>query len=180
VKLLKMTRVTVGLVFVFTALVLSGCAQKTEVTAAKVEPTPAPPPPKPKIGPTGNDGNGGGLPLDAIGGLLGGNPTPGSATEQALLQKYKTALVGTWTADLGMGVTEELTYNPDGTFHAKLTGSTPASETGKYTVLGLVGTKGLKIQLATANPKTIRVTFEDNELQHPTLQPGVTGVFHKK
>jgi hypothetical protein len=139
---------------------------------------PGPPPPKPKTSDKDAKGPGG---FDPIGGWIGASPPSGSLAEQSLLQTFKTALVGTWVADLGNGVTEERSYTAAGTFTAKLTGPTPASATGKYTVLGLVGTKGLKIQLdAGGPPQTIRVTFDDNELQHPTLQPGVTGAFRKK
>ena len=54
---------------------------------------------------------------------------------------------------------------------------------GGYTVQGLVGAvKGLEgSQLDAGNgPRTITATFDDDELQHPTLQPGVTGTFRKK
>jgi hypothetical protein len=172
-------RVALGASIVFSALALAGCAKRTEVSVASVE-TPAPAPPQPKPKPPGNDGKGTGG-FDPIGGLIGASPPAGSPAEQALLQKYKTALVGTWTADLGKGVTEERVYTATGTFTAKLIGATPASAAGKYTVQGLVGTKGLKIQLENGNaPRTITATFDDDELHHPTLQPGVTGTFRKK
>ena len=130
--------------------------------------------------PPGDRPRGGGLPIDPFGGMLGTGPqTP--ATTAALTQKFKSALVGTWTADLGNGVAEELTYTADGTFTAKLTGPMPTSETGKYTVTKLVGTKGLKIQLdAATGPRTITAIFDGNELDHPTLVKGVSGTFHKK
>jgi hypothetical protein len=176
-------RVALGASLVFSSLALVGCAKRAEVSVASPEaPTPAPPQPqpKPKPKPPSNDGKGTGG-FDPIGGFLGTTPAPGSPAEQTLLQKHKTALVGTWTADLGNGVTEERVYTAMGTFTAKLTGAAPASAAGKYTVQGLVGTKGLKIQLDSGNgPRTITATFDDDELQHPTLQPGVTGTFRKK
>jgi uncharacterized Zn finger protein (UPF0148 family) len=125
---------------------------------------------------------GGGGPPIPLGGLVGGGgPIPGSPEAQALTQALTTALVGTWTADLGDGVTEELTYTAAGTYTQKRAGPTPNTVSGKYVVKELVGSKGLKVQLDTPDgPRTVRVTFESDELQHPTLQPGVTGAFRKK
>jgi uncharacterized Zn finger protein (UPF0148 family) len=124
------------------------------------------------VGPAGNP----------LGGFVGGaGPIPGTPEAQKLTQALTTALVATWTADLGDGVTEELTYTAAGTYTQKLTGPTPTTVSGKYIVKELVGSKGLKIQIDTAaGSRTVRVTFEDDELQHPTLQPGVTGSFRKK
>jgi hypothetical protein len=104
-------------------------------------------------------------------------------TKAALLDKYKAALVGTWTADLGNGVTEQLTYTKDGTFTGKLGGTSPVSESHTYAVLGLTGTKGLKIRFSKADGpvvRTIAVSFDGDELEHPSLQKGVTGTFRKK
>ncbi len=104
-----------------------------------------------------------------------------AAEVQALTQKHTTALLGSWTADLGGGVTEELTYKADGTFSAKQTGSGAKTATGKYRVQTVVGTKVLKLELDTDNtPRTITAVFEDGELLHPSLQPGVTATFRKK
>ncbi len=126
-----------------------------------------------------NPGGKGGAPAVPFG--LGGGPALTPAQAQAQMQKFKTALVGTWVADLGGGVTEELTYTATGTFTTKLTGPAPATLTAKYTIKELVGTKGVKIQLDTGGgTRTVTATFEDDELQHPTLQPGVTGTFRKK
>ncbi len=125
-----------------------------------------------------NPGGKGGAPVVPFG--LGGGPALTPAQIQAQMQKFKTMLVGTWVADLG-GVTEELTYAANGTFTTKLGGPAPATLTAKYTIKELVGTKGVKIQLDTGGgTRTVTATFEDDELQHPTLQPGVTGTFRKK
>lgn len=103
------------------------------------------------------------------------------AQVQALTQKYTTALLGSWIADLGDGTTEELTYKADGTFSAKQTGPSAQAVAGKYAVKSVVGTKVLKIELNTdTGPRTITVTFEGKELEHPSLQPGVTATFRKK
>jgi hypothetical protein len=134
-----------------------------------------PPGGNPKVNP-GVGAGGGGNPLDAV---LGG-PLP-IAEVQILTQKFRGALVGTWTADLGGGATEELTYTATGTYTAKLTGPKPATTSGKYTVLQLVGSRGLRLRLDDGSgPRTIVVNFDGDELEHPTLQKGVTGTFHKK
>jgi hypothetical protein len=118
--------------------------------------------------------------FNQLGGLLGsGSATP--AELQAQLQKFKTVLVGTWTADLGGGAAEERTYTAEGTYTAKLTGPDPAVASGKYTAQQLVGTKGLRLQLDDGTgPHAIVVNFDGDELEHPTLQKGVTGTFRKK
>jgi uncharacterized Zn finger protein (UPF0148 family) len=125
---------------------------------------PKPPAGKPPAGP------------DPIGGLFGGGPA-----HPALFQRYKLLLVGTWVADLGGGVTEELTYATDGTFTATLSGATAMTVTGKYVATEAVGKKGLKLQLDTAaGARTVTVTFEGDEMEHPSLQPGVTASFRRK
>ena len=97
------------------------------------------------------------------------------------MEKFKAKLVGTWVADLGDGVTEELTYTADGTFTSKLTGPAPAMLTAKYMIKDLAGTKGVKVQLDTPGAtRTVVAVFEGDELEHPTLQAGVTGTFRKK
>jgi hypothetical protein len=159
---------------------LSACAKQAEVVPG-AEPTPQPQqpqPPQPKPRPPG--GGKGGAGFDPLGGLLGGGaPTPAAA--QALKAKYEALLVGTWVADLGDGWTEELTYNPDGTYSTKLTGPAPANAAGKYAVLQLVGTKGLKLRLGEGpGARTVTASFEGDELEHPSLRPGTTGTFRKK
>lgn len=144
-----------------------------------VRPGPGPGPigpiPNPK-GPKGKQPTGKAPELpNPLGGFEGAAATP------AQIAKFKTDLVGTWAADLGNGATEELTYTASGTFTSKLTGPMPAMASGKYMVTGAVTTKVFKVQLDTsAGPRTITVTIEDNELLHPSLQPGVTGTFRKK
>ena len=138
----------------------------------------------PKVNPKpgGKGPDAGGFVTDAVGGLLSGGPAAPDR-EPELKRKYTAALVGVWTADLGNGVTEELTYKADGTFTAKRTGAAPATTSGRYTITSLVGTKGLRIQqdsAAGAVGRTVTAVFEGNELQHPSLEPGVTAVFRKK
>jgi hypothetical protein len=141
-------------------------------------PNPKGPFPKQPGGKTGAGGPAGGF--DPVGGLLGTKPAT-DAEIQARLQKFKTALVGTWTADLGAGANEELTYTAEGTFTAKQTGPDPATASGKYTVQQVVGTKGLRLLLDDGtSQRTIIVNFEGEELEHPTLQKGLTGAFRKK
>ena len=126
-----------------------------------------------------NPGGKGGAPAVPFG--LGGSPALTPAQTQAEVQKFKTMLVGTWTADLGGGVTEELTYTANGTFTTKLTGPAPATLTAKYTIKELVGTKGVKIQLDTGGgTRTVVALLDGDELEHPSLQEGVTGTFRKK
>ncbi len=113
---------------------------------------------------------------------LFGTPAPGSESAAALTEKFKKMLVSSkWVADLGDGVTQELTYETNGTFTTSLSGPEKVVVSGKYTIRQPVGTKGLKIQLdTTAGPQTVTAIFEDDELQHPTLRPGLTGTFRKK
>ena len=123
----------------------------------------------------------GGIAAGAVDGLLSGSGPQNAAEGQKLRQKYTAALVGAWAADLGDGVTEQLTYAADGTFTASRAGAAPTTASGRYAVKALVGTKGLKLELTTSDrTRTVTVTFEDNELQHPSIQPGVTATFRKK
>jgi len=117
---------------------------------------------------------------DRLGVALAGS-APKSKAAKELTEKYTAALVGTWSADLGNGVTEELTYTADGTYTATLKGPMPAGAGGKYVVLEVIGTQVLKIELHGGDkPRTVKVVFADDELLHPSLQPGITGVFRKK
>ncbi len=140
--------------------------------------------PNPKKNPTPKKGpDVGGIAVNAFGQLLAGGGAQNQKEADALTQKYTAALVGSWSADLGKGVTEELTYTADGTFAAARSGGNAEASAvaGKWTVKGLTGTKGLKLQLDTvAGPRTITAVFEDGELQHPSQQPGVTATFRKK
>jgi hypothetical protein len=115
-----------------------------------------------------------------LAGIFGGGPAaPGG--DPALMQKFKTALVGTWVADLGGGDTEELTYTADGTYTAKVTGAGAATASGKYTVQAAVGSTGLRLRLDDGTSvRNITVTFEGAELEHPSLLKGMTGTFRKK
>ncbi len=139
---------------------------------------PMPPIPMPKeANPKGPN-----IPIDPFGGLLGGGGVPDAKTALVLTEKYKTALAGTWTADLGDGATEELTYTATGTFTAKLTGPNGATANGKFTVLGLSGTKGLwlRLEAAGAPVRIVAVAFDGHELEHPSLQKGLVSTFKKK
>ena len=161
------------------ALALSACAKQAEVVpgAEPQQPQQPPQPPQPKPRPGGGKGGPG---LSPLGGLLGGD-APSPAAAQALKAKYEALLVGTWVADLGDGWTEELTYNRDGTYSTKLTGPSPANESGKYAVLQLVGTKGLKVRLGEGpGARTVTASFEGDELEQLSLRSGVTGTFRKK
>ena len=114
-------------------------------------------------------------------GLLGGTAYLPPAEVKKLTDKYTAALIGSWAADLGDGTSELLTYAADGTYTLARTGPGAASSGGKYTVKGLAGTKGLKLVLESgAKSRTVSVVFEDDELLHPSLQPGVTATFRKK
>jgi hypothetical protein len=170
-----------------TASALSACGKRAEeppeppVPAVQEAPPPKPVPPRPsrpkEKQPGGDVSDGLAGPLA---GLLGGS-IPNTDEAKQLLQKYTSALVGTWTADLGGGVTEEWTYSPSATFTAKLFGTAPQTASGKYSVQQLVGTTGLRVRLDDGvKPRSVTVTFEGQELEHPSLQQGVTGTFRKK
>ncbi len=156
--------------------------------AREENPPPRKDPPKvnpkvnPKVIPKPGGGKGpdlGVLTGDTVGGLFGG-PVPFEEA-QKLTRKYTAALVGTWAADLGNGVTEALIYKPDGTFTANRPGSPPLTLSGKYMVTTLVGTKAMKLQLDTAaGARTVTIVFEEDELLHPSLQQGVSAAFRKK
>lgn len=113
-----------------------------------------------------------------VGGLLGVAVEPVKAKE--LTAKYTTELIGSWSADLGNGETEEVIYTADGGYAVARTGSGAVAAAGTYTVQELVGTRGLRLRIDRASGvHAITVTFEDDELQHPSLQPGVTVSFRK-
>src|SRR5262249_44478877 len=138
VSLFRFARfVRCGLLVLATVL-LPACAKQAPVEPpqpAPAPPTPPPQPPKPSKSPVN---------LDRLGTLLvGGTPTSDEA--ELLRGLHEKRLVGTWKADLGDGYTEERTYNPNGTYSAVLTGPSPTTASGKYAVLQLVGTKGLKL-----------------------------------
>lgn len=165
-------------------LVLSACAKKADPPPAPApEQTPATPQPKPRParpGPGAGGPGAGAANFDPLGGLLGAAP-PSPAEAQALKKKFEALLLGTWVADLGDGFREERTYNPDGTYTAKLTGPAPATASGKYAIVQSVGTRGLKLRLGDdPGAKTITISFEGGELEHPSLRPGMTGTFRKK
>ncbi|MBN9121303.1 MAG: hypothetical protein J0I06_19485 [Planctomycetes bacterium] len=158
------------------AVLLSACSKQAEVQPP-APPAPAQPEPQPPKPPKAGKG---GASLDPLGGLLGGSAPTGDAA-LALMQKYQAQLVGAWRADLGDGYTEERTYNADGTYSAKLAGPVPAAASGKYAVVQAVGTKALKLRLGDdPGARTITVGFDGDELEHPSLRPGVTGTFRKK
>lgn len=160
-----------GLV-VLVALAFAGCGKKPAPQPI-ADPVP-PPPPAPK--PTNAKG---GSNFDPFAIISGGTPNKDEAA--ALKKKYEALLVGTWVADLGDGAAEELTYNADGTYSANRTGPEPATAAGKYTVLQTVGKKGLKLRLGEdPGARTLTVTFAGDELEHPTLRPGITATFRKK
>jgi hypothetical protein len=168
--------------FVLGVLLLSACAKKADPPPpAPEQPAPQQPKPKPpRTGPGAGGPSAGAPNIDPFGGLLGvGGPSPAEA--QVLKKKYEALLLGTWVADLGDGFSEERTYNPDGTYAAKLTGPTPATASGKYAIVQSVGTRALKLRLGDdPGAKTITVSFQGDELEHPSLRPGVTGTFRKK
>lgn len=163
------------------ALMLPACAKPAPVepVAAPVVAPEPPPPPKQRKPARSGAGAGGGA-VDAVGGLLvGGAPAPAAA--QAIKEKYQALLIGTWTADLGDGYREERTYTADGAYSAQLTGSMPATASGKYGVLQAVGTRALKVRLGDGpDARTVAVSFDGDLLEHPSLRRGVTGTFRKK
>ena len=135
----------------------------------------------PKKGNPGGVVGGGGGPAVPFG--LGGSPAQTPAQMAAQMEKFKARLVGTWVAvlDKDKDVTEELTYTADGTFTSKLTGPAPAMLTAKYMIKELAGSKGVRIQLDTpGGTRTVVALFDGEELEHPSLQAGVTGTFLKK
>lgn len=160
------------------ALLLPACAKQ-----APVEPVAAPvvvepqPEPKPRKPARGGAGLGGGA-VDAVGGLLVGS-APAPVAAQALKEKYQALLVGTWTAELGDGYRQELTYNADGTYSSLLSGPMPTTASGGYVVSQAIGTKAVKLTL-NDGARTITVSFDGDAIEHPSLRPGLTGTFRKK
>ncbi len=144
-----------------------------------VRPIPKFPNPKVNPVPTRPNPGGGGSPLDLIG---GGATVLTPAEAAALVQKFRSQLVGTWKADLGGGKTAEVVYRADGTFTDTLTeGGAPTTIMGTWAVGTLVfGNKGLQINRTVNGARgQVKVVFEDNELLHDTQEKGVMGAFRK-
>jgi hypothetical protein len=123
---------------------------------------------------------GGGSPFDLLPGA--GSP-PTVAEADALTKKYQAMLVGTWKAELGKDVTAELVYGADGTVKETVTTSTgPTVVSGKWSVTGLVGRKGIAVAWTGDSGKTgpHRLVFEDDELEHPVGGQNIIGIFRKK
>jgi len=160
-------------------LLLPACEKPAPVEPAAppvvVEPQLEPPPLKPRKPARGGVGGGA---VDAVGGLLVGS-APAPAEAQALKEKYQALLVGTWTADLGDGYRQELTYNAEGTYSSLLSGPMPTTANGGYVVSQAVGTRAVKLTL-NDGARTITVSFDGDAIEQPSLRPGVTGTFRKK
>lgn len=107
--------------------------------------------------------------------LASGLPQPGSPEAKELTDSFTKKLIGTWEGTGPDGAKHTITYLANGRFTHdtgdKSTGGTWHSE-------GLVGTKGLKLNLGGGN--SIKVVFEDDELLHPTGTPGETVILKKK
>ena len=117
-------------------------------------------------------GGGGGSPLDQ---LLGGGPGMSPQEREKIKNGLSAKLVGTWTADLGGGKTQTVTYTPDG----KFTETGAKSQTGTWRVSELLGTRGLALA-RTGQPAEVNAVFEGDELIHDTADRGVSGVFRRK
>jgi hypothetical protein len=142
-------------------------------------------PPGVPIGPNPKLPNNPGGPVTS-GGLL--SSVPLTADEKTkFFQQYKKQLAGTWKADLGDGVTAQLVYSPNGQVTKTITSSTGTQEiAGTWNATGVVSRKGLLVTFiwnGMAGNKPVELIFEEDELQHPVLDPilnrEVIGIFRK-
>jgi uncharacterized Zn finger protein (UPF0148 family) len=128
-------------------------------------PGPGQPPPAPSTGP--------GLPP-----IFGGPEDP--AERQRRIATMTGKLAGTWRANLGNGVIQQIVYRSDGTYTDAVTGGDRArSLQGTWKVAEPIGNKGLKLNRTGGGLPLVKVVFEDDELLHDTDTPGLTGVFRK-
>ncbi|MDB5312481.1 MAG: hypothetical protein JWO38_6683 [Gemmataceae bacterium] len=135
---------------------------------------PFPPPQNPD--PAGMGNAEGGPP-----GIFGPTPLANSAQGRQLTDDLTRRLAGRWEGTAPDGSTHRVEYRADGTFdHAVTTGGTAKSVSGKYTVAGLVGSKGLKLRRPIGSRSEANVVFEDDELVHDTGTPGEAMVLRKK
>lgn len=112
-----------------------------------------------------------GDPLSALMGSPAMSPQERAQKTATLTAK----LAGAWTADLGGGKTQTVTYTPDGKFTE--TGASP--KTGTWRVSELLGTRGLVLD-RSVEPRQVTAVFEGDEMIHDTADRGVSAVFRKK
>ena len=103
---------------------------------------------------------------------------PGGAVDvQKIRAELGQKLVGSWEGTAPDGSVHKVQYQPNGQYTLVVEGPKGSSTGGNYQVTGLVGTKGLKLNLG-GRPAT--VVFEDDELIQGTGTPGQSVVLRKK
>lgn len=119
-------------------------------------------PPRPPIAPepkTPMPGTGGAGAIMPDLPLFGGAPT-GEAAKK-MTDALTTKLAGAWQS-----AAYKVEYKADGTYTETV--GTGEPKTGKWEVVGLVGTKGLKLNRTGGGKTPVNVVFEGEELVHDT------------
>ena len=116
--------------------------------------------------------------IDPIAGLFGQSPRAGTDESVKLLERHRKKLLGMWEGTAADGALHKIVYQDNGQFTHEISGGGKGSTSaGTWNIMGLVGTRGVKINRGTVK---LKVVFEGDELLHDTATPGETVVLKKK
>lgn len=116
--------------------------------------------------------------IDPIAGLFGQSPRAGTDESVKLLETHRKKLLGMWEGTAADGALHKIVYQDNGQFTHEISGGGKGSTSaGTWNIMGLVGTRGVKINRGTVK---LKVVFEGDELLHDTATPGETVVLKKK
>ena len=116
--------------------------------------------------------------IDPIAGLFGQSPRAGTDESVKLLERHRKKLLGMWEGTAADGALHKIVYQDNGQFTHEISGGGKGSTSaGTWNIMGLVGTRGVKINRGTIK---LKVVFEGDELLHDTATPGETVVLKKK
>ena len=115
---------------------------------------------------------------DPIAGLFGQSPRTGTDEGVKLQETHRKKLLGRWEGTAADGSLHKIGYQDNGQFTHEVSGGGKGSTSaGTWSISGLVGTRGVKINRGTV---ALKVVFEGDELLHDTTTPGETVVLKKK